>query len=102
MSQWITYARLQHALRDLSELERNITPRLKLLEQQLALCGAIVESYEIENIRRYIWRMLADAYTQIQHHNAAILPGITAPPTTPLHHQPVHLLLATEDTPRTS
>jgi len=101
VSSWITYARLQHAMRELHELEVNVSPRLRLLRDQLNISGAISESYEIENIRHYIHRMLEDANRQIYYHYTAIVPTIPtiiatpAPRTTPL-------LLMTDDDVYTS
>ena len=91
-------------MRDLSELERNVSPRLMVLSRQLNLSGDISESYEVENIRRYIRRMLEDAYIQMQNHYAAIVPsiatfpagfGMPTPRTTPL-------IVATEEDVYTS
>ena len=87
-SQWIMYARLQHAMRDISELENNVSPRLKVLSRQLNMSGAISESYEVENIRRYIRRMLEDAYAQVQNHYAAIVPSIATWPAHQLQPPP--------------
>ena len=100
-SQWITYARLQHAMRDLNELERNVSPRLKMLSEQFNLSGAIYESYELENIRRYIRRMLEDAYSQIQNHYAAIVPSIATWPAHQLPQTPPRIL-PPAPTPRTT
>jgi len=96
--QWIMYARLQHAMRDLSELENNVSPRLKMLSRQLNMCGDITESYEVENIRRYIRRMLEDAYSQIHNHYTALVPSIA---TWPAHTLPQRLPTP-PPTPRTT
>lgn len=89
MPYWVMKARLEHAMRELAKMHGNLLPRLRTMRERLGRNGAIMESWEIQNIESYFDLKLRAAYEEIQNDYRTINQltiGLPAVRTTPLFY----------------